>query len=335
MYAYQDPDPVFGSFGAAGDWWESLSAEAKIGLVNWAADSARSQGLSADWDRLVAQANADAARNVPTYGGEVGGAERRRDALARYATNFVLSNIARSVADGGGVAFGLRCLCPMTSPEAGASAQRRVDERCPAGTGGVPATAPVVVGIKTKPEMNVFVNLPKPPGSDVRTATIKGRVVDAAGVGIPGASVVVSPEGGGPVGPGMSASVVAGADGAFSADVVPRGGSSTIAVSVEAAGYVGATASGVSAVKGQITEGVVIPLAAAVAGGGGGGGGDGGGGAYCPEGFVLASDGVSCVALGEKSDEGPRPWYKNKWTYIIGGVVIVGGGIAVAVARRR
>jgi hypothetical protein len=67
----------------------------------------------------------------------------------------------------------------------------------------------------------------------------------------------------------------------------------------------------------------------------GDGGGDGG--FTCPEGFVLSSDGVNCVALGEKTDAAAKPWYKRTSTWLIVGgvVVVVGGGIAVAASRRR
>jgi hypothetical protein len=192
---------------------------------------------------------------------------------------------------------------------------------------------------------------PKPRGSDATKATIKGKVTGASGVGIAGAAVNVGPPGGGSARVGMAASVVTGADGSFSVDVIP-GSTGTVDVAVTAAGYVGATALGVVAIRGQTTSDVRIPLAAA------GGAppptcdpgfvldlvtaacvpvpGDGDDGFTCPEGSVLSSDGVSCIALGEKTGEAAKPWYKRTSTWlIVGGVVVVGGGIAVVASRRR
>jgi hypothetical protein len=59
-----------------------------------------------------------------------------------------------------------------------------------------------------------------------------------------------------------------------------------------------------------------------------------GGGFVCPDGFVLAPDGVSCIAVAGKSGGAAKPWYKRTSTWLVVGVVVVGGGIAVAVSRR-
>jgi hypothetical protein len=217
---------------------------------------------------------------------------------------------------------------------------------------------------------------PRPSGSDATKATIKGKVVNAAGTGIAGAAIIVTPPGGAAGALlGQVVSVVTGSDGSFSADVKPVA-ASTVDIAVTAAGYVGATSSGVVAIKGRTTTAAPIQLAAVSPGvvpcdegfirdlvtaacvpvpGGGDDGGpppitcpdgsvlasDGvtcvtaGGGFTCPVGYALAPDGVSCVALGEKTGEAVKPWYKSKWTYIIGGGVLLLGGVAVAVARRR
>ena len=58
----------------------------------------------------------------------------------------------------------------------------------------------------------------------------------------------------------------------------------------------------------------------------------------CSDGQWLASDGT-CVPQVIVTPVGPtpasKPWYKRTSTYVVGGLVVVGGVVAIALARRR
>ncbi len=275
MYTYENPEQVFGSFGAVGDWWETLPDETKVNIVYWISETANRQGLPVYLDRFL-----EAAR----VGGDVVPPARE-----------VLSAFDRAPGAGGGFVVGDTCYCPPTS-EGAASQQVTSSSKCPPGTGGRPLTQTINRKLFVS-EQKVRVQ-PRPSGSDATKATIKGKVVGASGSGIAGAAVNVGPPGGGSVRVGMVASVVTGADGSFSVDVVP-GSTGMVDVAVSAAGYVGATALGVVAIRGQTTTVLPISLTAVSPGavpcdegfirdlvtaacvpvtGGDGGGGDGGGG---------------------------------------------------------
>ena len=55
----------------------------------------------------------------------------------------------------------------------------------------------------------------------------------------------------------------------------------------------------------------------------------------CPAGSAMDASGRCVPAIYKTGGAAGTPWYRSKWTWIVGGVVIVGGCIAIAVSRSR
>lgn len=282
-------DDDFAGFGVAeaigSEWWIGFSPELKYNIGMWILGEAGRQGLPAIWDNRV--------ETVEPF----------------------LRSFDRAAEDGGGFVVGTACYCPPTAP-GGASLRVMSDQPCPAGSGGVGGTpvseltaaeiAARLAETKRRERMTLTKKIPKVSVTLPREATgMIGRVANAAGVVIGGATITIGPPAGTMARFGSTKSTVTAADGTFAVAIAPG----TYDVSIAATGYDGGTIAG-----------VVVPTSGKV---------------------DLGLIGLDVVVDEFKTsdivpgDEVATPWYKKWQVWVIAGGVVLLGGVAVVVARGR
>lgn len=323
--------------GATGDWWEVLTNETKIRIQNWIVDVAARAGAPLNVSEMQAAARA-ALRASGTESPRI-----TAEMIASRVLRMILEGYARPVADGGGFVVGearagytgLYCLCPSNTPAGRvdpvtgttlpppSDAAPLANGRCPAGYGGVPVSAPMMY---TAPIIPHFV-----PST---TTGIAGRVVDASGAPVAGATIWIPP----------FTRAATAADGRFS--IVRKAG--TYSLSVSKAGYQDVPAFDVTVTSGGVTtlSDVVLLVAGAV---------DeerDEGLPRCPPGTALDPATGACVSAeappdcadpanawmvecgGSGTYKVEEPWYKSPWVWVAGGLVLLAGGYAVYKATR-
>lgn len=231
------------NFGAGSDseWWSVYDEDARYRLAVWIRDTARSLGRPITWDG------------------------------SRATMDAVLRQHAHGAVDGGGFVVGTLRMCPSNMPGGRTEPMRSTDQPCPAGSGGVGGEQVREISaedvIRINEENKRRERLAAEEAARQRAAEedarrrsglvdfaptgISGRVTDAAGVSVAGASVTAG-----------ARTTTTKADGSF----VLTLGAGTVDVVITSSGFSTTTISGVAVAAHVMQDLGTVALAAASGG---------------------------------------------------------------------
>ena len=231
---------------------------------------------------------------------------RRLDPSLPADDNVLIARIAQTPGQGGGFVAGGQRMCLSNIRGGQSEPLRSSDVPCPPGSGGMTgeqvhelSADEIRRQIEEQQRREAAERARIAAGAKPRAVEVYGIVVDGTGAPVAGAVVMVGT---------ARATTDAAGNFSVSAGVLPG----TYAIAVTAADFLARRLEAVEIPTGvPFNAGTIVLIRS-------GGGGTGGG-----------HDGDEY-----KSGSGTAPWYKNKWTYIIGGVVLVGGTAVVVIAKR-